>query len=288
MSDLLTRFDFQELPVRGELVTLPETFRTALDRHAYPAAVALPLGEALAAVALMASTLKLQGSLVLQLQGSGPLSLLMVACTNQGELRGIVRYDETADWTQPLTWATLVGTGHCALTIDPDDGERYQGIVALEGNGLSDVLSHYFQQSEQLPTRFWLFSDAEGWAGGLLLQALPEAEADAHVAEQWSHITVLADTLRANELRQETHETLLYRLFHQDQVRWLEEHSLHFQCRCSRQRSWQALSAIEPQELASLLDEQDGTITVDCQFCFARYTFDRIDVQGHGGSETVQ
>lgn len=284
MTDSLLRFHFPVLSIRGELVRLPQTLQAALDRHDYPAPVRQLLGQALAAVALMTSTLKLEGSLVLQVQGDGPVRLLMAECNDQGDLRAIARYDEDRDWSQVTAWASAVGQGQCVLTIDPVQGERYQGIVSLTGDSLADVLGHYFQQSEQLPTRFWLQGGADA-AAGLLLQVLPaDAQATA-VGDDWTRLVALADTLTADELLHLPGTQLLYRLYHEDEVVLLGERALRFRCSCSRERSANALRSIDRAELMALADEQGGRLEVDCQFCHQRYVFDAVDLAAlHGDS----
>ncbi len=277
MTDTLHHFHFKDSPIRGELVQLPEVYSATLLNHDYPKVVKTQLGQALAAVALMAGTLKFEGSLILQIQGSGPLSLLMVECNDQGDMRGIARYDESLKAVDAMSWADLLGDGQCILTVDPAEGERYQGIVSLEGQSLADVLAHYFIQSEQLPTHFWLFADAES-AGGLLLQVLPGHDHDDESAEHWSRVVTLTDTLAAHELLELDANTVLYRLYHEEQVMLLEQRELQFRCSCSRQRSVNALRAIDPIELQTIAAEQGGSIEVNCQFCHAKYVFDEIDL----------
>lgn len=286
MTDQLLRFLFPALSIRGELVRLPTTVQTVLDKHDYPPPVQALLGQALAAVALMTSTLKLEGSLVLQVQGDGPVSLLMAECNDRGELRGVARYDDAADWTQPRRWDGLVGQGQCVLTIDPAQGERYQGIVSLTGSSLADVLDHYFLQSEQLPTRFWLQGDAAA-AAGLLLQVLPTAAEATATDEDWTRVVALAETLTPAELLHLEGEQLLYRLYHEEEVRLLGHRDLRFCCSCSRERSANALRSIAPTELMAIADEHGGQIEVDCQFCHQRYVFDRVDLAALHADSTV-
>lgn len=229
------------------------------------------------AVALMTSTLKLSGSLILEIQGDGPLSLLMVECNDVGDVRGIAHYDDNIKAMNDLSWSDLVGKGQCVLTIDPEDGDRYQGIVSLSGGSLSDVLTHYFAQSEQLPTRFWLFAN-EVSAAGLLLQALPGHDHDEESSEDWSRVVTLADTLSEDELLGLEASTVLYRLYHDEQVLLLGQHELRFKCSCTRQRSANALRTIEAQELQEIANENGGYIDVNCQFCRTNYRFDAIDL----------
>lgn len=292
MTDYLHHFHFQDSPLRGELVQLPNSYTTLLSKHDYPTIVKVQLGQALAAVALMTSTLKLSGSLILEIQGDGPLSLLMVECNDVGDVRGIAQYDDSLKATNDLSWNDLVGKGQCVLTIDPEDGDRYQGIVSLSGDSLSDVLTHYFAQSEQLPTRFWLFANEES-AAGLLLQALPGHDHDDKSSDDWSRVVTLADTLIEEELLGLEANTVLYRLYHDEQVLLLGQHELRFKCSCSRQRSANALRTIDLHELQDIANENGGHIDVNCQFCRTNYRFDVIDLAAlhqpmDGGSSSLQ
>lgn len=277
MADYLHHFHFQHSPLRGELVQLPNSYKELLSKHDYPDVVKKQIGQALAAVALMTSTLKLSGSLILEIQGDGPLSLLMVECNDAGDVRGIAQYDDRIKATNNLSWGDLVGKGQCVLTIDPEDGDRYQGIVSLSGYSLSDVLTHYFAQSEQLPTRFWLFANQES-AAGLLLQALPGHDHDEESNDDWSRVVALADTLIEAELLGLEANTVLYRLYHDEQVLLLGQHELRFKCSCTRQRSANALRIIDAQELQEIANENGGQIDVNCQFCRTNYRFDAIDL----------
>ena len=169
--------------------------------------------------------------------------------------------------------------GVLAMTVDPNSGQRYQGIVDLEGDTLADCLTNYFATSEQLPTRFWLCADGQR-ARGLLLQQLPAdrlKEADEREAS-WQHAMALADTLKAEELLGLDNETLLHRLYHQDPLRLFDPRTLLFRCSCSRERSSRALISLGQADAQALLLEHGGHVEIDCQFCNERYLFDAADV----------
>lgn len=279
MSDALRRFHFTDSPVRGEICQLDDACREVFQRHAYPLQVRDLLGQALAATALMASSLKFEGCLILQVQGEGAVSLLMAEADHTGALRGIAQYDAErfGDDAPLLPWSELTGNANLILTIDPEEGERYQGIVPLEGERLSDALDHYFAQSEQLPTRFHL-ATTETRAGGLMLQVLP-GHAEGGDDDIWARVNQLAVTASPEELCDLPDETLLFRLYHEEQVEVFEPQALRFHCHCSRERGENALRAIDPAELRQLVDEQGGHLDVDCQFCRAHYRFDRVDIE---------
>ncbi|MDH4764430.1 molecular chaperone Hsp33 [Pseudomonas oryzihabitans] len=287
--DFTQRFLFDETDVRGELATLDRSYVEVLAKHAYPEPVAQLLGELLAAAALLCGTLKFEGLLVLQARSSGPIPLLMVECSSEREVRGIARYEE-AEITTSASLSELMPDGVLALTIDPRHGQRYQGIVPLEGANLAECLSSYFATSEQLPTRFWLNADGRR-ARGLLLQQLPPSRIKDAQARQdsWEHVVTLADTLTAEELLGLDNEVILHRLFHEEKVRLFDEQPVAFSCSCSRDRAANALISMGQPDVESLLDEQDGQIRVDCQFCNEQQVFDAADIAqifAGGGTQT--
>jgi len=277
-SDYTQRFLFDDTDVRGEWVGLERSYAEVLAKHSYPEPVAQLLGELLAAAALLVGTLKFDGLMVLQARSSGAVPLLMVECSSDREVRGIARYDE-ALLTPGATFSELMPDGVMAMTIDPANGQRYQGIVALDGVTLADSLSNYFASSEQLPTRFWLAADGRR-ACGMLLQQLPaDRIRDGEEREaSWQHLRTLADTLSAEELLGLDTQTVLHRLYHEEQVRLFEPRSIVFRCSCSRERSANAVVSLGQQDAEQLLEEQGGAITIDCQFCNHSYRFDAADI----------
>ena len=276
--DYTQRFIFEETDVRGELVALERSYAEVLAKHPYPEPVAQLLGELLAAAALLVGTLKFEGLLILQARSSGAVPLLMVECSNERELRGIARYDESLI-APGAGLQDLMPDGSLTLTVDPRQGKRYQGIVALDGVDLADSLSSYFVMSEQLGTRFWLRADGHR-ARGLLLQQLPAArmtEPEERNAS-WEHVTTLASTLTAEELISLDNETVLHRLFHEDPLRMFEIQPLIFRCSCSRERSANALVSLGLEDAQQLVIEHHGAVEIDCQFCNQRYLFDAADI----------
>lgn len=277
MSDFIQRFHFSDSPVRGEIVQLEATLAEVLARHTYPERVANLLGEAIAASVLLASTLKFEGALILQARGEGPLELLMVECNHRREVRAIAQVRE--DWSEAcaeLPLEALFANGQLAITIDPVDGQRYQGIVPLQGQRLASCLEHYFAQSEQLPTRLWLAADEDG-AAGLLLQVLPGHD-QGEDADIWPRLTQLTDTVRTDELLELPASELLYRLYHEESVELHAAADVCFRCTCSRERTEQVLLSLGEAELRGILAEQ-GRIDISCQFCHQEYGFDAIDVE---------
>ncbi|PTQ71152.1 Hsp33 family molecular chaperone HslO [Pseudomonas sp. GV071] len=278
MSDFSQRFMFDDSDVRGELVSLGESYAHVLAKHPYPEPVAQLLGELLAAAALLVGTMKFDGLLILQARSSGAVPLLMVECSSNREIRGIARYHEE-QVTADAGLRELMPEGVLTLIVDPTKGQRYQGIVGLDGINLSECLSDYFATSEQLPTRFWLNADGRR-ARGLLLQQLPaERITDSEErAASWQHVTVLADTLSAEEQLGLDNQTLLHRLYHEENLRLFDPQPLQFKCSCSRDRSANALVSLGEPDAEALLVESGGSIVIDCQFCNERYAFDAADV----------
>jgi molecular chaperone Hsp33 len=274
-ADFKQRFLFPETDIRGELVRLDESLEAILGTHDYPLAVQGLVGEAVAAVALLAGTLKFSGRLSLQAQGRGPVSLLLAECTHDGQLRALARHDGELDTAANI--GALIGDGTMVITITPDQGRQYQGIVPLEGDTLAQCLEGYFQQSEQLPTRLWLAA-GNGRAAGLMLQRLPDqvASRDAN-RNQWEHLEALAGTLKMEELLDLPAETVLRRLFHETPPRLPEAQPLRFGCTCSRERTENALLSLGADELKTLLAE-DGEATLTCDFCLSQQHFDAVDL----------
>ncbi len=274
-GDLARRFLFEEADIRGESVRLETSFQDMLAIHQYAPGVSQLLGELLAAAVLLRSTLKFEGKLILQARSQGQIPLLMAECSSAGDLRGIAR---GADLATASHFDQLLGQGSLTITVDPRDGQRYQGIVPLAGDSLAHSLDAYFAQSEQLGTRFWLAADGQR-AAGLLLQQLPAQLTLEPLAraQQWEHACTLAATIEREELLVLSAETLLFRLYHEDAVRLFAPSRVRFRCSCSRERTLRALSAIDPAELDTLLQEL-GCITMDCEFCNQQYIYQREDL----------
>ncbi|KAA6186572.1 Hsp33 family molecular chaperone HslO [Thiohalocapsa marina] len=269
--DNLHRFVFERLGVRGELAYLDATWQAVLERHPYPAPVQRPLGEALAGTLLLTATLKFEGSLILQIQGDGPIRSLVAQATHGRTVRGLAR------WHDPVTEGTLAqqfGDGRLVLTLDPLQGERYQGIVPLEGDGIGAAIEAYFAGSEQLPTRLWLAVDGQR-AVGLMLQQMPGPHADE---DGWNRTTLLADTVEERELLQLPVTDLLRRLFHEEDVRLFEPEPVAFRCSCSRTRIADTLRALGPGEVDAIIAER-GHVNVTCEFCNRDYSFDPVDAR---------
>ncbi len=277
MQDQLHRFVFDHTPVRGNIVQLQQTLQSALRHQQHPAQLRRALGELMAASALLIATLKMQGALILQIQGKGPVKLLVVECsvteTQQLQLRA------TAKWSGELPeddFVEMIGDGHFAITLDPKDGSQpYQGIVPLAGDSISSILENYMQRSEQIETRIWLACDGES-AGGMLLQKLPESPEQDEDA--WNRAGMLAETVTAEELLRLPTEDLLHRLFHEETVRLFDGQPVGFHCSCSRHSVSSMMRMLGEEEINGIIEER-GEVEVHCDFCNAAYRFDKVDIR---------
>ncbi len=271
-SDVLRRFLFEYAPLRGEIVRLDSVWQSVIERHDYPPVLQKLVGELCAAAVLLAATLKLQGSMVLQIHGKGAVKLLVVECSGDLELRA------TAKWEGDLAHGTLqdlVGDGRFVITLDPKDGNQaYQGIVDLEGDSIAEILQNYMTRSEQLETRLWLAADGKS-AGGMLLQKLPEQN-EVPDEDAWGRATQIADTLKPEELLNVPAAELVHLLYHEEDIRLFEAQAVVFRCTCSRDNVARMLRMLGRDEVDAIIAER-GDVEVHCEFCNERYVFDRVD-----------
>jgi molecular chaperone Hsp33 len=279
--DQLHRFIFDNSDIRGEIVTLTQSIHDAFAHQRYPAPIKHLLGEFLTAVSLLSRTLKFNGSLTLQARGDGDLPLIMAEINHQKKIRCVAQVN-TPDDLDNRTLASLLGKGILSIIIDPDKGERYQGIVALEGDTLAQCLEAYFLQSEQLPTKIWLSvtnnSGDDTVATGMLLQQLPQQLASVEDnLDIWETQVHLASTVSNEELVELDHKTLLTRLFHERGVRVFDAEPIAFSCSCSRKRTDQTLTQLGRATLQQILEEEEK-IVVDCHFCGFKYCYLSTDI----------
>lgn len=302
-DDLVLPFRTERSGIIGRLVRLGPAIDEILSHHAAPVPVSQALGEAVALTALLGTALKIDGKLTLQTKTDGLLDFLVVSYETPGRLRGYARYDKRRlSAGEDVDQRTLLGEGHLAITIDQgEDMERYQGIVALDGDGIGEAALSYFRQSEQLPSFLRLAvarhytageNGAPGrwqWrAGGLLVQhlardggieaAVETSEEDEDILgdtdDDWERTRILASTVEDHELLDPTlaPERLLYRLFHEEGVRAFPSAHVEAFCRCSRERVHAFLTSFGAAELADMR-EPDGSISVTCEFCTKNYRF---------------
>ncbi|WP_339915111.1 Hsp33 family molecular chaperone [uncultured Brevundimonas sp.] len=292
VDDIAAAFQIEGWPVRGRLVRMGAVIDTILSAHAYPEPVAALLGEACALAALVGSSLKFEGHLTIQVQGDGPVRYAVADYDTSGTMRGFCRYDADEVAAASTGFArpgaqTLLGQGLFIMTLDRGpDFERTQGITPIEGESLSLCAEHYFQQSEQVPTRVRLsvgeITDETGthWrAGGAMIQTIASDDARGSTREVWDRSRALFQTLADDELLDPTitPEILLFRLFHEDGVRLEDARTLQAICRCSKDRIGAVLSSFDPEARADMV-EADGKIRVTCEYCSTVYELEPEEV----------
>ena len=284
MSDLRQRFFIEDSPVRGEVVHLEEALQTILKQRDYVPAVQVLMGEMLCATALLASTLKIKGRISLQIQASGTFKWAMAECNHLGEVRALADYEQDPRFLSAEDSSTVLKSlvsPVLFINIEPEFGERYQGIVPLDKGNLAECLIQYYDLSAQIPTRIVLASNAER-AGGLLIQLLPrnsEEEQQRVDEDLWPRVTMLTETLKAEELTDLDVNEILYRLYNEEQVRLPEVEALRFGCTCSKERCANALMQIGVAAVRETLEHQNP-ITMDCQFCSTQYSFSAEEALG--------
>jgi molecular chaperone Hsp33 len=300
MNELLV-FVCDGAPVRGEIVSIGTAWQSVLERRDDPPVIRQILGDFVAAATLLSASLKFDGTLIIQAQSKGPISLLVVECSSNLTMRATVKLSvESSEIDPNATLADLLdadNSGRLVITLDPSDRQPgqppYQGIVALQQDhegiaipvkNAAEAIMLYMRHSEQLETRIWLASN-EHVVGGLLLQRLPNSGGHVHLdpqtaAEGWSRIQALGETITNDELLQLSPETTLRRLFLNESseagVRAFPTRPVQFACRCSRQKVADVLRMLGEDEVNSILVEQ-GAVETGCEFCGKSYRFDAVD-----------
>lgn len=274
-GDELNRYLFDNLHVRGELVQLNNSYQSILANHNYPKGVQELLGELVAATCLLTATIKFEGEIALQLQGDGPLGYIAINGNNKQEMRAIAKIVEPTDASGLVD---LVGKGNMVITIRPENGEAYQGVVAIEHDTVAECLAHYFEVSEQIPTKLWLFTNEDNsQAGGALVQLLPDGEDKDKQLNDFEHLCQLTNTIKEEELFSLNANDLLYRLYHQEEVRIFDPQPVSYKCSCSKEKCLSAISQIEPSEIKSILAEQ-GNVSMTCDYCQTTYAFGEVEL----------
>lgn len=284
-TDSLQHFLFDQTAIRGNLVHLNDTYKQVFQHQIMPAVLKQALGELMAASALLSATLKMVGTMVLQLQSKGALKLLVVECSSNLEMRA------TAKWIGEIgseTFLELIQDGQFVITLDPENGEAYQGIVSIEGATIAEMLENYMLRSQQIDTSLWLHCDGEN-ASGMLLQKLPEEAAAQHFNQDhdaWNRVNILADTVTDDELQNLPPAELLTRLFSEEDIRLFDVKPSRFYCRCNKIKVGNMLRMLGAEEVNSILAER-ANIEVNCDFCNRQYVFDAVDVTALFSSEVV-
>lgn len=279
--DILHRFIFENEPVRGEYVKLDTSLQTILNQHDYPKAVRQLLSEGLCIAALLSAIIKFKGRLTLQFRGSGKIKLLLAQCTDQSQMRGLVKYDGT------ITEEELVDSfknGILMVLLDTGiNGQRYQGVVEWKGNSLAESVENYFQQSEQLATKIWLQTNDQN-AAGFLLQVIPTTQQDSIgvqneiILPSWQRIVDMTAKQDMNLILQQPFPELLQELYPEETLRVFDPANVSFHCGCTRKRGQDAIALLGREEAEEELADKQS-IVVTCDFCNEEYIFDRVDVE---------
>lgn len=288
-TDYRQRFFIQGSPVRGDVVRLTDSFTTVIAQKDYPKALKALLGEMLVSASLLISTLKIDGKLSIQLQNSDPNALFrfaMAECDTTGAVRALAGFSATSDDERAIWQNThtaqdafaLLDKGVLFISIHPEQGESYQGIVERVSDDLGECLAHYQKQSAQIPTIIKLATD-DSVAGGLLIQLLPRSADDLeNDPDLWDRLMALTDTIKADELTELPADEILYRLYHQKNVALPDVSQLHFACTCSADKSMGAILQLGQDEALQVAQAHGGTLVLDCGFCGKEYLFTDSDI----------
>lgn len=286
-TNRMIKFLFEGAPVRGAIVQMQEQWQEMIAHQNYPANVASLLGQFTAGALLLSSTIKFDGALVLQVKGSGPVSMIVVEVKNSMSVRAMAQIKENAEIKETQQLQELINQdnkGQCAIILDPYDRrpgvQPYQGIVPLAGATVAENLEGYMMQSEQLETKLWLEATAEK-LGGLLVQKMPGTggtAAEAADPDAWGRIVQLANTTKAQELLSLEAPELLHRLFWQEKLQIVNSANVEFACNCSREKTDSMLRSLGKKECDDIL-KAEGKIEVRCQFCNRTQTYTPEEVE---------
>lgn len=283
-NDKLYRYLFQNRAVRGEWVRLNRTFTETLNTHHYPKAVQNLLGEMLVASSLLTATMKFEGSITVQIQGDGALKLAVVNGNEQQQFRALARVE--GEIAEDATLHQMIGNGVLVISIIPNNGERYQGVIGLDKPTVSECLEDYFARSEQLATQLTIRVGeyhGEAVAAGMLLQIVPDGIGSP---EDFEHLATLTATVKADEIFGLDAESLLYRLYHEENVEVYPPQATEFKCGCSRERSGGAILLLPESEIAEMLAEKQGVIDIQCECCGTQYFFDKAALDALQNQQT--
>ncbi|PJG82361.1 Hsp33 family molecular chaperone HslO [Caviibacterium pharyngocola] len=276
-NDKLYRYLFNNRAVRGEWVRLNQTFADTLNTHHYPKPVQNLLGEMMVATNLLTATLKFNGNITVQIQGDGPLKLALVNGSDSQQIRALARLQ--GDIAEGMSLTEMVGKGVLVITIAPTEGERYQGVIALDKPTVTECLEDYFIRSEQLQTQLLIRTgeyNGKAVAAGMLLQIMPDGSGSP---QDFEHLATLAATVKDEELFSLSAEELLYRLYHEETVEIFAPQAVSFHCGCSAERSGSALLLLDEAEIDEILAEHQGSIDMQCECCGTHYFFNKQAIE---------
>ncbi len=299
MLDKCIYFNLDNNAFRGRILRLNHTLADIFSRNKYPINVSAAVAETSALGALFASLLKYDGLFTLQIQGDGPISVLVTDVTSSGKMRSCAKYDQDAMNKAQILRKTegeleeaplWLGKGVLIFTVDQGkDTDLYQGVVDLQGKTLADCAMRYFKNSEQIDTYLRLFKKqtSNGWeTAAVLLQKMPtkggnNAADEDKINELWNENKILLDSLKEEEIFSDSlsQEDILYRLFHEHEVRVIKESEYFFGCRCNREKLLNTLSAMSEDDINEMVE--NGKITATCGFCGEKYFFEKSELLKH-------
>ena len=287
LPDQITKFMFEDAPVRGAVVQLEDQWQEMTQFQNYPASVNKMLGEFTAGALLLSSTIKFDGSLIVQVKGSGPVSMVVVEVKNRTTVRAMAKLREDAKIADNSSFQDLINAdaeGQCAIILDPANrrpsDQPYMGVVPLVGDSIAAILENYMEQSEQLPTKISLASTSK-IIGGLLVQKMPEDGGTANKdmdKDAGPRISQIAGTLKEDELLTLGQDVILRRLFWQEKIQLLGTEEIQFQCGCSKEKTDAMLKSLGKKELEDIL-KAEGKVEVTCQFCNKTITYSPADIE---------
>ncbi|HAO56091.1 MAG TPA: hypothetical protein DCR03_10795 [Gammaproteobacteria bacterium] len=283
MTDELTRFHFHEIPVRGHWIRLSNVWTQALSHKEYPTNVQLMLGEMLAITAMVSNNIKYNGAVSIQSAGKGPIHFSFAECRQETKLRAIAQLNPSEDISlrANMNFREMIGNSKLAISLLPEQGIPYQGLVEMYAPDLAQNMERYFEKSEQLDTRILLAADKSSITG-CLWQRLPSAEGATDLTldedqDAWDSVSALVSTISKSELSELSPEQLLVRLFPERSIFLDAPKALEYKCTCSTQRTSQALRTMSSDEINEIL-KTDKAVQVSCEFCGKTYEFDEHDI----------
>jgi molecular chaperone Hsp33 len=268
-TDYVQRFLFENLDIRGRLVCLTGAWQRMLEGRGYPEDIVSLLGHTTALNVLLGANQKGAGRVTLQVQGSGPVKLLVADCTAELRIRGMAQYEK--DDIPQESERSLLGNGRLSVTLeDLKSGKFYQSLVPLEGETLEEIFAHYLSQSEQLPAYLRLFAD-EAALAGLLLEKLPAA--DSRDPDGWNRVVHFANTLTLDDTRGAQPYDLLTRVFPEELMRVFRLYAVEYHCPYDEDKVKDMLRSLGREEIESILAEQ-GEVVIRNEMCNHEYRFD--------------
>lgn len=272
-NNSIQRFLFKELNIRGQVIQLNEAWQSMIqDRH-YPVAIRQLLGKLTAFSVIMANGMKHTGKITLQVQGNGPITLLVVEVTHDLKIKGVAKTNETIP--EQATLDELLGDGQILVTLENTQTQHhFQSYVDRTGDNIEETFENFLSQSEQLPSKIWLAA-TDIALGGVLIQKMPES--DDLDADGWDRIHSLTTTVTDDELTQLETETLLHRLFHEETVELFEPQTITYECPEDKERVTNMLKSLGEEEVRKILEEQ-GEIVIHNEMCNFHMRFNQADV----------